>query len=178
MQHIHTYNTSSLLFPPFSSVQFRSVPSVSMILRTKGASLGPANVRRGPVVVQVAVRRLPLRQQLQSRGRVLEGAPFERQGPDEVLLVRVVAAGVQEASRAEAGAHVRGAVAVLVEEVVVAFGEVGGGGEDGVELGGDDLLDLAVGWWWWWVGLGAEGVAEADGLFVRGWVGGREGVGS
>lgn len=58
---------------------------------------------------------------------------------------------------------------VLLEEVVVAFGEVGGGGEDGVEFGGDDFLDLAVGWW---VGLGGEGVAEADGLFVGGWVGG------
>lgn len=57
---------------------------------------------------------------------------------------------------------------VLLQEIVVAFGEVGGGGEDGVELGGDDFLDFAVGWW---VGLGGEGVAEADDLFVSGRVG-------
>lgn len=41
----------------------------------------------------------------------------------------------------------RCAVVVQLQEVVVAFGEVAGGGEEGVELGGDDFLDLAVGWW-------------------------------
>ena len=55
---------------------------------------------------------------------------------------------------------------VRLEELVVALGEVGGGWEDGVEFCGDDLLDFAVGRF----GLGAEGVAEADELFVGSWV--------
>ena len=55
---------------------------------------------------------------------------------------------------------------VVLEKFVVAFREVGGGGKDRVEFGGDDFLDLAVGRF----GLGAEGVTEADGLFVGSWV--------
>ena len=39
----------------------------------------------------------------------------------------------------------RCAVMVVLQEIVVAFGEVGSGWEDGVEFGGDDLLDFAVG---------------------------------
>ena len=55
---------------------------------------------------------------------------------------------------------------VRLQEIVVAFGEVGSGWEDGVEFGGDDLLDFGVGRF----GLGAEGVAEANDLFVGSWV--------
>ena len=60
----------------------------------------------------------------------------------------------------------RCAVMVVLQEIVVAFGEVGSGWEDGVEFGGDDLLDFAVGRF----GLGTEGVAEANDLFVGSWV--------
>lgn len=60
----------------------------------------------------------------------------------------------------------RSALVVRLQEIVVAFGEVGSGWEDGVEFGGDDLLDFGVGRF----GLDAEGVAEANDLFVGSWV--------
>ena len=62
----------------------------------------------------------------------------------------------------------RGTLVVLLQEFVVVFREVGGGGKDWVELGGDDFLDSAIGWF----GLRTEGVSEADGFFVGSWVGG------
>lgn len=125
-------------------------------------------MRRSQIVTNVLILRLPPLEQLQSFHRIVKTAPLQRQRPDEVLLVLLLAAtaGIEEPPHTKVGVDVRGALVVLLQEVVVAFREVGGGGEEGVEFGGDDFLDFAIGRF----GLGAEGVAETEGLFVGGWV--------
>ena len=55
---------------------------------------------------------------------------------------------------------------VFLQEIVVAFREVGRGGKNRVEFGGDDFLELAIGRF----GLGSEGVIEADCLFMGSWI--------
>ena len=55
---------------------------------------------------------------------------------------------------------------VFLQEIVVTLREVGGGGKNGVEFGGDDFLDFAIGRF----GLGTEGVTKADCLFVGNWI--------
>ena len=55
---------------------------------------------------------------------------------------------------------------VFLQEIVVAFREVGRGGKNRVEFGGDDFLDFATGRF----GLGTEGVTKADFLFMGSWI--------
>ena len=63
---------------------------------------------------------------------------------------------------------------VVSEPFVVPGGEVGsGGGEEGMEVGGEDVGDFGVERG----GEVGEGVLEADELVVGGWGGGRDGEG-
>lgn len=138
--------------------------SVSLLL--KGASFGPSFVRGSQVVVPVLILCLPFFQQLQPSHRVLETAPFQRQRPDDILLVHVAAAGIQELSGFETRLYVSGTVVVFLQEFVVVFREVGRGRKNRVEFGGDDFLNFAVRWF----GLCAEGLSKTDSLFVGGLV--------
>lgn len=53
------------------------------------------------------------------------------------------------------------------------FGEVGGGGEEGIKFGVDYFYDF----WGESFGEGGDDVLEAEDLFVGCWVGGEEGAG-
>ena len=125
-------------------------------------------MRRGYKVIAVLILRLPFPQQLQPAHRVLQSAPVQSQRPNDILLVLLAAAGIQQLPHLETGAYVRGATVVVLQEVVVVFGQVGRGWENGVEFGSYGFLNFAVRG----LGLGAEGVSETDGLIVRSWVGG------
>ena len=71
-------------------------------------------MRGSRIVIPVLILCLPYLQQLQPRHGVLETAPFQRQRPDDILLILIAAARIQKLSGFETRLYMSGTVMVLL----------------------------------------------------------------
>lgn len=115
----------------------------------------------------------PLAQELQACQGSVDGDVLGVEGGDEVLFTLGLGVGLQELAAGQAGLLVGDALLVGREEGVVPFLEVLALGEQGLELGVDDLGYLGRKW----LGKAIQGLAESENLDMKGGVGCVDGVG-
>ncbi len=132
-------------------------------------------MRGSYVIMHILGFSLPSLQHLKTSDSIFQTTFFERQRPNDILLVLVAAVGIKQLPYFEASLDVGSGVVMLLHEVVVLFSKICGGGKKGVEFRIDDFhcfggKRIRGG------GEFGDGTLEAEELFVSCWVGGSRGV--